>query len=230
MEIFNKQTYNSERLIFTNDFKSLDEAIAQMNAFNYGPIKKTEFGGQGLTLSDKPSRNDKNDLYFESENEDGFYYYTIEIHDKSFKLYINRTYKDKMITAATIGDLEMFIENFTNTNKMKEFSLSTAISKGHWNIVKYLIDNYDLQKRPLWDAIRYNKVEIVNNLLDMGQKLPKDWLAYCIYSDSFDVAKELLIERKAHLDFPTNELKTNWYQREINKKSRTSEFIKEIVK
>lgn len=225
-----RQTSFSERKIFTRDFPSLNEAILQMNSFDYGVMRKSKFGEVSITISDEPSRDDKNDLHFESQNQDGFYYYTIENHTKFHRLCVYKTNKHRMITAAEAGDIEMFIESFSNTDKMKEFSLSTAIVNKNWNIVEYLTDNYDLKKRPVWDAIRYNNVEIVSKLLDKGHKLPKDWLAYCIYSDSFDVARELLTKRKAHLIFPTEEIKTSWFHREIIKKSRTAEFVRGFVK
>lgn len=226
----NSQTYNSEIEIFKEDFISVDEAIEKMKSFDYGVIEKSKYGGGYFIVGEKNPRNQEADLYFDSENEDGFYYYTIENHVTFFRLIIKRTYKHKMITASMTGNLEMLIENFWNTDKMKEFSLNTAIINGKWNIVKYLVDNYDFKKTPLWDAIRYNKVEIVKNLIDSGYKLPKDWLAYCMYSDSLDVAKELILNRKAHLDFPIDELKTVWFQREIYKQSKTSEFVKRNVK
>ena len=37
--------------------------------------------------------------------------------------------------------------------------------------------------------------------MDLDSKLPKDWLAYCIYNDSIDVAKELLLIRLKDLGF-----------------------------
>jgi hypothetical protein len=52
-----------------------------------------------------------------------------------------------------------------------------------------------------WVAIRYNQVEILNNLLDLDSKLPYKWLAYCMYNNSIDTAKELLLIRKYHLNF-----------------------------
>lgn len=224
-KLFKNDESGSERKVFTQEFTSLDEAIKRMNAFKYGVINKSKFGGCSFTIGEEP-RDDTNDLYFESETKHGFYYYTIQDHNEFFRLEIHQTRKHKMITAAIKGDIQMFVENFANTDKMKGFALSTAISSGHWNIVKYLTENHDLKNRPVWEAIRYNKVEIAIHLLDNGHKLPKDWLAYCMYSDSIDVARELLLRRKAHLKFSTNELKTNWFQREINKQSRTAEFVK----
>lgn len=224
------QSSNSERQIFTQDFKSQEDAIEKMESFDYGVITKSYVVGDTLIISDEDSRDDKDDLHFESENKDGFYYYTIEKHSNHYRLYIYRTHKHKMITAAMSGNVEMFLEHFSNTDKMKEFALSTAIAHEHWDIIKILIDNHDLKKRPIWDAIRYNKVGILSKLIDSGQPMPKDWLAYCLYSDSIDVAKELLLKRKAHLAFSANELKTSWFFREIDKGTKTADFVKKFIK
>ncbi len=213
-------------MIFSQDFKSVDQAIDKMKVFNYGKIEKCEIGMSSYTISNEKPREYKNDLYYFSENENGIYDYTIENHINFFRLKIYKTYKHKMISAAKSGNLEMFIKNFLNTEKMKGFSLSEAIINGHWNIVKYLIDNYDFKNKPISQAIRYDQVEIVNNLLNIRSILPKDWLAYCIYYDSIEVAKELLLKRKAHLNFSTDELKTNWFKREIYNRTKTAEFVR----
>lgn len=218
-----------EKQIFSENFKSLDKAIERMKSLDYGIIKKSKFGIGSHSIEDPDQRHQNKDLYYNSQNVDGFYFYTIENHIDFYRLLIHKTNKHKMITAAETGDVDKFIKYFNDTDKMKEFSLSTAIINGHWNIVKYLTDNHNLKKKPLWDAIRYNKVEIVKNLLSNGHKLPKDWIAYCLYNDSIDVATELLINRKSHLNFTEDEIKTNWFKNEIIKKSKTADLVRKIV-
>lgn len=220
---FNKNN-RSELLIFKQDFSSLDEAINKMNSFDYGVLVKND--GGVLHLDSKNCRDESKDIHFASENKDGFYYYSIEDHLTSYKLLIYKTNKHKMITAAIIGDINLFVEHFVETDKMIKFALSEAIIHGNWNIVEFLTQHCNLQDRPLNDAIRYNKVEILINLINLGYQLPKDWLAYCMYSDSLDIAKELIINQKAHLHYKLEDLKTSWYFREINKNSNTAKFVK----
>lgn len=227
--IFDLLTSHTEKQILTQDFNSLDKAIELMNSFDYGVIKKSQLGEIEFTNGGEEYRDQKNDLHFESQNEDAFYYYTIEIHLKFYRLLIKKTNRHKMVTAAETGNIDMFIENFSDTDKMKGFALSTAIINEQWGIVKHLIDNYDLKNKPLWDAIRYNKTGIVVKLLDHGHQLPKDWLAYCLYNDSIDVINELLIKRKSHLTFTSNELKTSWFKNEITKQSKSVELVRKII-
>jgi hypothetical protein len=134
----------------------------------------------------------------------------------------------KTTQGAITGNLDMFIEYFVDTKKMVDFSLSEAIIHGNLNIIKYTMNRLNIHANP-WIAIRYNQVEILNNLLDIDSKLPKDWLAYCMYNDSIDVAKELLLIRKYHLNFKKSELETSWYKREINKNKETSKFVKNLM-
>ena len=182
-----------------------------------------------LTIGEETPRDTSFDLSFESEDDQGFYYYTIENHDSFCRFKMSKTNKNKMITGAIKGNLDLFIEYFVNTKKMVDFSLSKAIIHGNWNIVEYIIKRLDINGNPCWIAIRYNQVEILNNLLDLDYKLTKDWLAYCMYNDSVDVAKELLLIRKYHLNFKKSELETSWYNREINKNKKTARFVKNLM-
>lgn len=50
-----------------------------------------------------------------------------------------------------------------------------------------------------------------------------------MYNDSIDVAKELLLIRKYHLNFKKSELETSWYKREINKNKETSKLVKNLM-
>ena len=50
-----------------------------------------------------------------------------------------------------------------------------------------------------------------------------------MYSNSINVAKELLEVQKAHLGIPLDEIKTNWYFREIRKKSDIANYVKSVL-
>jgi len=51
-------------MIFSQDFKSVDQAIDKMKVFNYGKIEKCEIGMSSYTISNEKPREYKNDLYF----------------------------------------------------------------------------------------------------------------------------------------------------------------------
>ena len=212
------------------DFKTKAEAIKHMESLDLGKINKSKFNWSGLTftIGEENPRDTSFDLCFQSEDGQGFYYYTIENHGSFYRFTMRKTNKNKMITGAITGNLDMFIEFFVDTKKMVDFSLSEAIIHGNWNIIKYTMNRLNIHANP-WIAIRYNQVEILNNLLDIDSKLPKDWLAYCMYNDSIDVAKELLLIRKYHLNFKKSELETSWYKREINKNKETSKLVKTLM-
>lgn len=135
-----------------------------------------------------------------------------------------------MISAAKSGNLTEFVEFFTNTDKMKDFSMSTAITHGHWNIVEYLLNNHVVNKAPVWEAIRYDKTEILAKLMASGLPLPEDWLAYCMYSNSILVTEFLIVKEKKHLDFPSSVIQTNWFSKEILKDTKTSRLVQEALK
>ena len=179
-------------------FLSQKEAIATAHALNLGALKEEKIGVAVLQLNNNGEliRDNSDDIYFSSKTEDAFYNYTIEKHEISYMLQVYKTNKHGMISAAIDGDLKSFKENFDNRDKMIQFSLSTAIENNNWNVVEYLIDNYDFKDKPLWHAIRYNKVYIIKQLQSKGRVLPSDWLAYSIYSNSVDVIKELLEVKK----------------------------------
>ncbi len=213
------------------DFKTKAEALKHMKSLGLGEISKSKYNWSELTftISEENPRDTSFDLSFESEDDQGFYYYTIENHDSFCRFKMSKTNKNKMITGAITGNLDLFIEYFVNTKKMVDFSLSEAIIHGNWNIVEYTIKRLEIHGNLCWIAIRYNQVEILNNLLDLDYKLPKNWLAYCMYNDSVDVAKELLLIRKYHLNFKKSELETSWYKREINKNKDTSKLVKNLM-
>jgi hypothetical protein len=212
-------------------FLSQKEAIAAALALNLGPLKEEKIGVLIYQLNDNGEliRDYSDDIYFSSKTEDAFYDYTIEKHEIYYVLKVYKTNKHGMISAAIDGDLESFKVNFDNRDKMIQFSLSTAIENNNWNIVEYLIENYDFKEKPLWHAIRYNKVDIIKKLLSKGRILPFDWLAYCMYSNSFDVMKELLEIQRAHLEYHIDEIKTKWYSREIRKNTDIAKYVKNIL-
>jgi hypothetical protein len=213
-------------------FLSQSEAIAAAHVLNLGALKEEKIGVSVFELNDNGEliRDNSDDIYYSSKTENAFYHYTIEKHEITFELKVYKTNKHGMISAAIDGDLDTFLQNFDHRDKMIQFSLSTAIENDNWQIVKYLIDNYDFKNKPLWLAIRYDKVDIVKRLLSKGISLPFDWLAYCMYSNSINVVKELLEVQKAHLEYPIDEIKTNWYSREIRKSSDIVNYVKSILK
>lgn len=230
----NSDYFHSNQEFFYQEFKTLDEAIKKMKELKLGEIKELKLSKSKQVvwvnveeIIEKPKPLDI--LKFRSETGKAIYNYTIKNYGDHVILRIYETRKHKMITAAIRGDLKLLKENFQNTDKMKGFALSTAIIHNRWNIVEYLTDNYDLKNKAMWNAIRYNKVGIMKKLLDKGYKLPADWLAYCMYSNSYNVMKELIIERKVHLSFKDSDLKTRWFYREIKEKSPTVELVKKTL-
>jgi hypothetical protein len=220
-----------------NPIKSLSfltqrEAIDAARAMNLGPLKEEKIGTSVFELNENGElvRDSSADIYFSSKTEYAFYDYTIEKHEISYVLKVYKTNKHGMISAAIDGDLESFLKNFDDRDKMIQFSLSTAIENDNWQIVEYLVDNYEFKDKPICHAIRYDKLEIVKQLLSKGASLPNDWLAYCMYNNSFNVAKELLEVQKAHLKYPIDEIKTNWYLREARKGSDIANYVDNVLK
>lgn len=218
-----------------NPFKSLtflsqQEAIEAAKSQNFGVLKRDKIGTTVFELNndDEPIRDTKDDMYFSSETSDWFYNYTIEKHETLYILQIYRTYKHRMISAAIDGNLDLFIEYFDDREKMIEFSLSTSIIHNNLNIVEYLINKYDFIVKAIWLSIRYDKIEILKYLQSKEFKLPNDWLAYAMYSNSINVLKELLDNQKLHLRFSKDELKTRWYIKEINKDNISAKFVREF--
>jgi hypothetical protein len=230
MSIFeNLQHSNSECCIHQYDFTTLPEAKDRLYSFNYGKIKETKSGLNELLIPTESEANNYKCLNFESETEKGWYYYSIVEHPTFYRLKVYRTYRHKMILASQIGDLEMLVNHFADTDKMKGFALSEAIIHDNWDVVDYLISNYIINKNPIWDAIRYNKVDILKRLLARGVDLPKDWLAYCAYNNSLNATKELIIKQKKHLAYKSDELHTPWLRRELHKDTETAKLIKNTL-
>jgi hypothetical protein len=230
MSIFeNLQHSNSELCIHQYDFTTLPEAKDRLYSFNYGKIKETQSGINELIIPIESEANNYKCFNFESETEKAWYYYSIVEHPSFYSLKVYRTYRHKMILASQIGNLEMIVNNFTDTDKMKEFALSEAIIHDNWNIVDYLISNYNIKKNPIWDAIRYNKVEILKHLIARGIELPKEWLAYCAYNNSLNATEELLINQQKHLEYKLDVLHTPWLKRELYKHTDTSDLIKRTL-
>lgn len=205
-------------------FQNFDEAIAKMYSLNNGIIIKTESGNWRLSL-----QTDFINFFYKSETTNAFYSYTIEKHSDHCLLWIVSTFKNRMVTAAQTGNLKLYVDNFIDTQKMRDFTLREAMANGHWNIIEFLIDHGQIEENPVWNAIRFNQVEIMCKLLDKGFSIPPDWLAYCIYSDSFEVAQELLVNRKKHLEFNALDLKTSFYLKEIKKETTTAIFVRDIM-
>ena len=205
------------------DFKSQEEAISYMNSQNTGEKKKSDLIAH-IFQSQSEEENERIrsfDLYFSSENS-----------------------KNKMITAAQQGDLKSFKKNFIATEKMVGFSLTESIRTNNWNIVKYIISldlsfevkDYkgeihivEINKKAVSVAIRWNQVEILKELMGLGYYPRNDWLAYCMYNDSFEVARELLENQQYHLSYQKSELQTDWYKKEIIKDKKTSKLVKSII-
>jgi hypothetical protein len=217
--------------IITLSYKTQDEAIEGMYSLNYENISKTNSGIQVITIGENNEidRDKTEDIFFEAKTVEANYNFTIEKHSDAFVLQVYRTYKHKMITGSIVGDLELFIENFDNRRNMIEFSLSNAIIYDHWNIVKYLIENYEFKEKPIWLCIRYDRVKILNNLLSKGGEIPNDWLAYCLYSNSTGVTRELVDVHKLHHQHAIDEIKTSWLIKELRKDTELVKYVKKSI-
>lgn len=233
------------------DFDSQENAITCLHLLNneldYGPLRKTDFIYMDALVIGQPEDNRDNsfDLFFISENRHAFYYYAIEKHVNFFRLRIRFSRKSSMITAAQAGDLKNFKRSFIDTEKMVGFSMNEAIRLGRLNIVEFLMSldkSYEvfneltkmthikiINNRVVWNAIRWNQVLILENAMALNFKLNNDWLAYCIYNNSIDVARYLIAEKRFHLNFKKSDLQTDWYQREIRKENQTSKFVKNVM-
>ena len=233
------------------DFDSQENAITCLHLLNneldYGPLRKSDFIYMDALVIGQPEDNRDNsfDLFFISENRHAFYYYAIEKHVNFFRLRIQFSRKSSMITAAKAGDLKNFKRSFIDTEKMVGFSMNEAIRLCKWNILEFLISlnlSYEVENpfskkthlkiinnRVIWDAIRWNHVLILKNAMTLNLKFPEDWLAYCLYNNSFDVTRYLLVDRRYHLNFKKTDLQTDWYQREIRKENQTSKFVKNVM-
>lgn len=214
---------------------------------NRGPLSKTDILYMDSVGIDQPEdKRDKSfDLFFTSESQKAFYYYAIEKHFNFFKLRIQFSRKSQMIKAAKTGDLNNFKLYFTDTEKMVGFSMDESIRLGRWNIVEFLISlnkSYEvynailkkshikiINNHVIWGAIRWNQVLILENAMALNYKPTKDWLAYCIYNNSIDVARYFLAEQRYHLNFKKSNLQTDWYQRKIRKENQTSKFVKNVM-
>ncbi|WP_298511085.1 hypothetical protein [uncultured Kordia sp.] len=215
------------RDIFNQEFETKNKALEKMYSFEFGEIEKSPTNANSISYSDGEFIEIETDLYF-SENENSLFSYKIENKENSFRLIVSRKKKNKMISGAIKGDLNMLKDNFVDSKKMIGFALEEATINENWNIIKYLINEPKIGENPIWKAIRYNKVEITINLLNYGFELPNDWLAYCMNKDSIDVTKELLVKKKVHLKYPISELKTRWFNQEIHKDRNTSNFVRDF--
>ncbi len=213
-------------------FNYLEEAIIAMFSIDCGKIFQNPKRTRVILFTKGvvgKQRDTSEDLYFTSETKEAFYEYTIEKHEDFYKLEVYRTYKHGMITAAIVGDLDMFKECFDDRIKMIEFSLAKAIENDQWSIVEYLIDNFDLKNRPIKDSIRFDKVEILKSLLLREFELIYDWLAMCMHHNSINVATEFLCNQKCHLKFPIDEIKTRWFEKQIQKDNELVNLVKRII-
>ncbi len=141
------------------------------------------------------------------------------------------TFKHPMVSAAYSGDLALYIDSFSNTEKMKEFTFGIAVKNDHWNIVQYVVSNFQLKDGAIYWAIRYNKAEMLKKLQDLKAPLYKEWLAYTMYCNSMDVAKELLVNQRLHLEMPREQYLTDWAKKELRRdRNETTRFVKEVLK
>jgi hypothetical protein len=79
------------------------------------------------------------------------------------------------------------------------------------------------------NAIRFDKVDILKNLLLREFELVYDWLAMCMHHNSINVATELLCNQKSHLQFPIDEIKTRWFDKQIQKDNELVNLVKSII-
>lgn len=217
------ENYKSNQLIFSYDFPTFEKAFQKLNSFGFGELK--EIASSNFILLSETSLLPIENKYFFSETINSCYRYSIEIYSENYILKVFKTHKHGMITGAITGNLEMFKKYFTDTEKMREFSLSMAIHYNQWNITEYLLDNYILKLNPMWNAISGNKVEIIIKLLDRKFELPNDWLTYCIYSDSLKSTKILL--ESSNFKYEPTDLK--WFTKELKKDTETANYVRNII-
>lgn len=217
-----KEKIRSGELIYRKKFETEVEAIDQMESFGYGRIRKVNFGNFDLDEIHDPKQN----IYFRSVVSDFIYQYTIENHRHFFMLRVYRTHRHMMITGAKTGDLNMLKVHFEDTEKMREFSLTSAIENGHWNIVDYLVNNYSLETNPVNYAIRWKQLQIVENLININNTLPKNWLSYGVYYDSFAVTETLLVSRR--FDFSPREGE-GFFLTALQRDTNTARMVKEFL-
>ena len=87
----------------------------------------------------------------------------------------------------------------------------------------------EINKKAVSLAIRWDQVEILKELMGLGYSPGNNWLAYCMFYDSFKVARELLENQEYHLNYQKSELQTKWYKKEIIMDKKTSKLVKSII-
>jgi len=216
---------NSNILILQEEFESLEIALQKIAMLNYGTLNEAIKGNISLDAMLDPTVRM---FYYKSETDDAYYKFTIEGR-KNYKLSVYVTYKHKMVLAAQSGDLELFVRYFKEDDNLKYLSIDFAISNNRWNIVEYLIENSTLVKDPIWLSIKWNNLDILNKLLNLGHNLPDEWLAYCVYNNSLEITQELLLIKKKHLEYSQEDLNSNWLKKELLKDTLTSKLVKKVL-
>jgi hypothetical protein len=89
-----------------------------------------------FTIGEEIPRDKSFNLSYKPEDNQGFYFYSIEYHDTFYRFSMSKTNKQKMITGVIKGELKLFNKYFLNTEKMIKFSLSEATIHGNWNIIE----------------------------------------------------------------------------------------------
>jgi hypothetical protein len=206
--------------ILSKEFDLLDEALEYLSNLDYGEIHSSDFGN--FTFYDDDISEGEDNLYFTSETSTSFFKYTIQKHAQKYILKIYATYKNKMVSGAITGDLDMFIDNFENNAKMREFTLHLSIQYNNWNITEYLLENFTITANPIWYAIRWNNSNILSRLLELNYQLPANWLPYCLYNDSLEIVQYLHSINPDIFKFS----KDNWFKKEISKTTKTAEYMR----
>lgn len=220
----------ARNLIRNIDFNSLQEAELFLASFiDYGKVHRSP---QGIIenmnfetgKSKKPFKT-----YISHTNSYRYNYSLFKNEEYSITIEIYRTYMHPMIHFAQIGDIEGLKENINLQDNLIYLSLSEATKNGQLKIIKFFIENYDLNALPskfmetaFYYSIQKNQPKILEYLISRGCK--GDIFARSLHNDSLEVF-ELFLEMtdKGKLPLPKYD-KDSWENKLL--KSNKNKTIK----
>lgn len=180
------------------EFSTLKEAIEYLNSL--GEVKERRVG----MMTTHDTLNNLSNIYFyEITTEFAILNYTVTEFENKVILSEYKTNLNKMVLAAENGDLATMIENFTPFKNIFYLSIEKAILNDRINILNYLRTHYndqiDKNKISLTDlSLKFGSTNVLNWLLESGEKLPNNWLSFILYHNKIEIAKYLFDVKRIH--------------------------------
>jgi len=205
---------NSHKLVRKEIFENIELAIESINSGSiYGELREVENGTTVYSVNET-DKSISNKYYF-SELENRYYEITIQEYLNHSIVYVYVTFLNRMIVAAESGNVEAFERYFENSQKMIDFAADRAIQNGHWSIINCILEMNKEISDPVYRALKYDKTNILNNLLNRNFELNGDWLQQAIREKSISIIEEFLILRKT----PFKPSDTIYFRKVINDKN-----------